>query len=346
MKFLKVALIVLLIVSILMVVSCKNEDEDQDFTISDELLSYEDEFNKDKVNHIRISFMLEDEDEIRELNLGEGEDEASMHKLTEELSGIDIIKLSKKDIRELKEYIDEWEDKLYSTDNKDRHISYSEKEIICEIKTSDTTNWTGSVRMQDKITDRIFIFSTGDIVFKMPNELGNLIPDEVFYRNTEVISGKSESIIKLIETSYFRRYPEQSPTELDIISEEYRAVWKESYQYDSPILINDLKELEEFLNNHPAQSSNEDVLQHNYNDEFFNQNLIYAYVKSEGSGSVNLTVEKAELHGNILKLFMNRTVPDVGTTDMATRVCLFSINREDIKNVKEVEGIILTEKFE
>ena len=328
MKFLKISLVALLIVSILGIASCKSEDENEIFTISDELLSYEDEFNKDKVNHIRISFMLEDEDEIRELNLGEGEDEASMHKLTEELSGIDIIKLSKKDIRELKEYIDEWEDKLYSTDNKDRH------------------NWTGSVRMQDKITDRIFIFSTGDIVFKMPNELGNLIPDEVFYRNTEVISGKSESIIKLIETSYFRRYPEQSPTELDIISEEYRAVWKESYQYDSPILINDLKELEEFLNNHPAQSSNEDVLQHNYNDEFFNQNLIYAYVKSEGSGSVNLTVEKAELHGNILKLFMNRTVLDVGTTDMATRVCLFSINREDIKNVKEVEGIILTEKFE
>lgn len=134
---------------------------------------------------------------------------------------------------------------------------------------------------------------------------------------------------------------EQFPIELDLVSGEYRAIWKESYKYDTPILINDLNALEEFLSNHPAQLSNKDILQQNYNDEFFKQRVIYAYVKSEGSGSIKLTVKKAEIDGDILKLFMERIVPKEGTTDMATRICLFGINRDDIKNVKIVEGVIL-----
>ncbi|NLL00625.1 MAG: hypothetical protein GX271_08195 [Clostridiales bacterium] len=135
---------------------------------------------------------------------------------------------------------------------------------------------------------------------------------------------------------------EQSPIELDLVSGEYRAIWKENYKYETPTLINGLDDLEVFLSNHPAQSSSEDILLRNYNDEFFSQNVIYVYVKSEVSGSIELNVKRAELDEDILKLFMERTVPKNGMTDdMATRVCLFGINRNDIKNIKTVEGIIL-----
>ena len=52
-------------------------------------------------------------------------------------------------------------------------------------------------------------------------------------------------------------------------------------------------------------------------------------------------MKKAEIDGEILKLIMGRTVPEDGTTDMATRIYLFGINRDDIRNVNVVEGIIL-----
>lgn len=139
---------------------------------------------------------------------------------------------------------------------------------------------------------------------------------------------------------------EQSPIELGLVSGEYRAIWKENYKYDTPILINDLDDLEEFLSNHPQQSASEDMLQQYYDDEFFSQNVIYVYVKSEISGSIKLNVKSAELNGDILKLFMEHKVPEGMDDDMATRVCLFGINRNDIKNVKTMEGIILNRTSE
>ena len=134
---------------------------------------------------------------------------------------------------------------------------------------------------------------------------------------------------------------EQSLIELDIISGEYRARWADSYKYDTPILIDNLTDWREFLKNHPEQSENVDSLQQNYNDEFFKKHIVYAYVKSETSGSIKLTGVSAELNGDKLNLFMKRISPEVGTSDMATRVCLFEIKRDDIKNVKTVKGIIL-----
>lgn len=133
----------------------------------------------------------------------------------------------------------------------------------------------------------------------------------------------------------------QTPKSLDLVSGEYGAPWKESYKYDIPILIDSLSDWIEFLKDHPIDRIKDNISLENYNDEFFKERLIYAYVKSEGSGSNNLRVNRAELNGDKLNLFMTRTVPVVGTCDMATLVCLFGINRDDIKDVKAVEGIIL-----
>ena len=203
MKSIKGSLVVLVILVIILflVIFFFRNDEEEIFSISDELLSYGDEVKEDKINSIFIFYMVEDE-KTRELHLGKQNDEAAMEKLVEELHGIEVTKLNKDEMKELKEYINQW-------DNKGGNDSFKEKEIISQINPSDTSNWTGSTRVQDKIADRIYIFSTGEIVFKMPEqESGRLTPDEVFYRSKETESGKCERIMELIESAYSRRNPE------------------------------------------------------------------------------------------------------------------------------------------
>jgi len=101
-----------------------------------------------------------------------------------------------------------------------------------------------------------------------------------------------------------------------------------------------LTALMDFLKKHPAQSATGDTLQQNYNEEFFKHSIMYAYVKSEGSGSINLIAKNAELNGDQLNLYMERTSQSEGTDDMAALVCLFGIIKDDNKNVKSAVTII------
>lgn len=133
---------------------------------------------------------------------------------------------------------------------------------------------------------------------------------------------------------------EHSGQSLEVIGAEYRAQWNKDYKYDTPILIDNLIEWEDFLDNHPEYSRTEDALKQNYNEDFFKHSVIYAYIKSMGSGSIMLKVKGARLNGDKLKLLMECIVPEVGTCDMATRICLFGINRDEIKNANTVEAII------
>jgi hypothetical protein len=54
-------------------------------------------------------------------------------------------------------------------------------------------------------------------------------------------------------------------------------------------------------------------------------------------------VRGAELEGDKLTLIMTRTVPEIGTTDMAALVCLFEIKRSEIKDVKSIDYVIIEE---
>jgi hypothetical protein len=131
-----------------------------------------------------------------------------------------------------------------------------------------------------------------------------------------------------------------SATKLEITGAEYRVQWEEEYKYNTPILIENISDWKKFLKDHPEQSANEDNLKQKFDEAFFKDSVVYAYVKSEGSGSNKLNVDRAELQGDKLKLFMKRTAPQIGTADMAARVCLFGIKRDKIKGVKTVEGIV------
>jgi len=132
----------------------------------------------------------------------------------------------------------------------------------------------------------------------------------------------------------------QGTNQLKVKGEQYRAQYSDQYQYDTPILIDSLSAWEEFFSTHPEQSKNEDTLHKDYDKAFFNDSVIYAYIKSEGSGSIKLKVKGAELREDKLRLFIERINPGEGTDDMATRICLFGIEREKIKNLKTVEAII------
>jgi hypothetical protein len=127
---------------------------------------------------------------------------------------------------------------------------------------------------------------------------------------------------------------------LEIIKAEYRAQYIDEYSYGTPILIDSIEKWQAFLDEHPEQSTNEDVLQRDFDKEFFKDRVVYVYVSSEASGSNQLAADKAEITGDTLKLYMTRTIPETGTDDMAARVCIFGLKRENIKNVKTVEVMI------
>lgn len=133
--------------------------------------------------------------------------------------------------------------------------------------------------------------------------------------------------------------------ELDIISAEYRATWKESYVYDSIIQISNYSRFISFLDNHPMQSGDNELADI-FNEEFFENNTIYAYIKSESSGSNQLNADRAEieydsqLETKKLILHMNRTVAEIGTTDMATRICLFGIGNDDIQDFTNIVAVV------
>lgn len=129
----------------------------------------------------------------------------------------------------------------------------------------------------------------------------------------------------------------QKPSvELEIITEEYRAVWEENYKYDVTQIIENYSEWVDFFKRHPESSISENVLNRDFTATFFEDNVLYAYVKSEPSGSNLLLAKAVELEGDELRLIMEHIVPEVGSDDNATRICLFGISRDSIKNVRTV----------
>lgn len=133
---------------------------------------------------------------------------------------------------------------------------------------------------------------------------------------------------------------ETGPVALDIVPGEYRSSWHDTYQFSKPLLLDTFGAWEVFLMDHPDYSSREDPLVQEYDESFFDHSVVYAYIESEPSGSIRLKVTKSVLEGSILKLYMERTIPQMGTDDMAARICLFGIKRDDLKGVKSVEAVI------
>lgn len=130
---------------------------------------------------------------------------------------------------------------------------------------------------------------------------------------------------------------------IEVVSREYRAIWSEDYNFDTPILIDNLSDLKNFIEEHPEQFANENKFLEDYNEEFFKSKLIYIFIKSESSGSNNISAKGVKIEGAKLTLIINREVSEIGTADMAAWICLFEVNRSDIKDIKTV-GYEIIEK--
>lgn len=206
MKPMKIILIILVTVLIFSFFSFKNKGRES-FTISDELLSYEDEIKKHRINNIDIFYVSKGDKIIRSLTLAYRKDEAAMKKVLEELHGISVEKLNRKEIRKLEKDSHEWGQIITEAHIEGREAYANKSEIVAEMFLLDMSNLMGPVKAEDKITKEIIIYSTGDIVFKMPEEKTKAIPKKVFYKNTDDVSEKIESIIEIIDSAYGRRYP-------------------------------------------------------------------------------------------------------------------------------------------
>ncbi|MDF2608232.1 MAG: hypothetical protein K0S34_2430 [Bacillales bacterium] len=126
------------------------------------------------------------------------------------------------------------------------------------------------------------------------------------------------------------------PVELDFGAGAYRANWDENNLTDKAIKIDSSKLMNEFLEQHVPFSEEDKEVVNKYNEDFFKDNVIYAYVTNESSGSNQLESANAIRDGENLKLKVKRVIPQIGTMDMASRVALFELKRDDVENVTNV----------
>ncbi|MFP4164793.1 MAG: hypothetical protein ACLFQB_04115 [Chitinispirillaceae bacterium] len=122
---------------------------------------------------------------------------------------------------------------------------------------------------------------------------------------------------------------------------EYRAQWRDDYNYNTPVLIDSFRKWQDFLAAHPGNFTRPDSATEHYSRSFFQDSVVYAYLKSESSGANQLRIEKVRLEGDTLKLYMENIIPQMGTMDMATRVCFFGISRDVMDKAEEVEAVII-----
>lgn len=63
-----------------------------------------------------------------------------------------------------------------------------------------------------------------------------------------------------------------------------------------------------------------------YPENFFDNNILIACIQNEGSGSVGHSLKSVILNDSTLTITINREMPYIGTCDIASWLCLISIN--------------------
>jgi len=75
-------------------------------------------------------------------------------------------------------------------------------------------------------------------------------------------------------------------------------------------------------------------------EAYFDRVGVVAVILVESSGSNSVVGENLVINDNIAEAFINRTVAEIGTMDIATRHVLFAVSKEELKNVEEVKVTI------
>jgi hypothetical protein len=75
-------------------------------------------------------------------------------------------------------------------------------------------------------------------------------------------------------------------------------------------------------------------------ESYFDRLGVVAVILVESSGSNSVVGENLVINDNIAEAFINRTVAEIGTMDIATRHVLFVVSQEELENVEEVKVTI------
>ena len=75
-------------------------------------------------------------------------------------------------------------------------------------------------------------------------------------------------------------------------------------------------------------------------ESYFDRVGVVAVILVESSGSNSVVGENLVINDNIAEAFINRTVAEIGTMDIATRHVLFAVSQEELENVEEVKVTI------
>ncbi len=175
-------IILLVILIILMVTSISTfflyrSGKEEEFIVSDNLIEYNpsDGQKPETIKWMNINYKDNDENTYKQFQLEKRIDSIAMDEIIKELSGIELKILDKENMDLLNE------------------------ETIIEIHPSSGLNFTEE---DSYITDRILIYSTGDIVFIGPKPIGQIVSKSTLYTNIDKINDRIENIRNSIEKSY------------------------------------------------------------------------------------------------------------------------------------------------
>lgn len=147
---------------------------------------------------------------------------------------------------------------------------------------------------------------------------------EVIMDNRVLPDTESDSASDLISTP--RHFQYQSNTQAD-----------HDYDNNNPILIQSYDEYKEFISIHPP--SKEVDISEKYNEDYFNEHVIYAQHLMVYSGSIQVEARDYQLADDTLILMVNYYVPEVYTDDIAYWVCMFGVERS-LAELEKVDVLI------
>lgn len=119
----------------------------------------------------------------------------------------------------------------------------------------------------------------------------------------------------------------------------YRISYATEHAFNGEYMIVTDKEMSEQLFAGFVLRNPENIQQ--YPRDFFENNILIAYVQYEGSGSVTHSLKNVTLNNDQLFVTITRNIPSIGTCDIATHLCLISVSKkalpEDMSVVIQIE---------
>lgn len=134
--------------------------------------------------------------------------------------------------------------------------------------------------------------------------------------------------------------PEMNQLTIPATMRAYRIDYSTPYSFDGKYMIVTNREESEKLFAGFALQYAETI--EPYGENFFENNILVAYVQHEGSGSVSHSLKNVVMEEDTLFITINRHVPYIGTCDMASHLCLIAISKNSLPST--FETVIRTEE--